>query len=114
VVVRIDAVMLSLHANAGQAAHIAIFSRPDYGRGEMCMNVNEKKSIQAVRKDAQGRNIAFRLSSREEIDYHEAIDLALNGQIENVNAFRGKDGDYHLRSNADGNPNNNLDNLPTF
>ncbi len=78
------------------------------------MNVNEKKSIQAVRRDAQGRNIAFRLSSGEEIDYHEAIDLALNGQLENVNAFRGKDGDYHLRSNADGDPNNNLDNLPTF
>ncbi len=106
--------MSSLDAKAGQAAHIALLSRPDYGRGEMWMNVNEKKSIQAVRRDVQGRNIAFRLSNGEEIDYHEAIDLALNGQLENVNAFRGKDGDCHLRSNADGNPNNNLDNLPTF
>ncbi len=40
--------------------------------------------------------------------------MADNDEIENVNTFKVRDGDKHLRSDADGDPSNNLDNLPPF
>jgi hypothetical protein len=78
------------------------------------MNVSGKHVVESVRRDAQGRNIAFQLRGGDVIDYREAIELALSGRLQNVNAFRSKDGEYHLRSNADGDPDNNLDHLPQF
>jgi hypothetical protein len=73
-----------------------------------------KEQVVAVRKNGDGDIIELQLSSGQVVDYKTAQQMAKNQQIENVNVFRGRDGDEHLRSNADGNPDNNLDNLPTF
>ncbi|CRF28675.1 Uncharacterised protein [Mycobacterium tuberculosis] len=73
-----------------------------------------KRHVVAVRKNGDGDIVDLKLSSGEVVDYMEAQQLAKDGQLENVNVFRGRDGDEHLRSNADGDPTNNLDNLPGF
>jgi hypothetical protein len=73
-----------------------------------------KQQVVAVRKNGDGDIIELQLSSGQVVDYKTAQQMAKAQQIENVNVFRGRDGDEHLRSNADGNPDNNLDNLPTF
>ncbi|SCW38719.1 Protein of unknown function [Paenibacillus tianmuensis] len=73
-----------------------------------------KQQVVAVRKNGDGDIVELKLSSGQMVDYLEAQQLAKNGQLENVNVFRGRDGDEHLRSNADGDPSNNLDNLPGF
>lgn len=70
--------------------------------------------VVAVRKNGDGDIVELQLSSGEVVDYKQAQAMAKEGQIANVNVFRGRDGDEHLRSNADGRPENNLDNLPTF
>ncbi|ALS21475.1 MULTISPECIES: DUF3892 domain-containing protein [Paenibacillus] len=73
-----------------------------------------KRHVVAVRKNGDGDIVDLKLSNGEVVDYLEAQQLAKDGQLENVNVFRGRDGDEHLRSNADGDPSNNLDNLPGF
>ncbi|WP_088833001.1 DUF3892 domain-containing protein [Paenibacillus tyrfis] len=73
-----------------------------------------KQQVVAVRKNGDGDIVELKLASGQVVDYLEAQQLAKNGQLENVNVFRGRDGDEHLRSNADGDPSNNLDNLPGF
>ncbi|OQM45873.1 DUF3892 domain-containing protein [Anoxybacillus sp. PDR2] len=77
------------------------------------MKVMSEKVV-AVRKNGDGDIVELKLSSGRIVDYKQAQVMAQNGEIEGVNTFRGKDGDWHLRSNADGDPSNNLDNLPTF
>ena len=44
----------------------------------------------------------------------EAIQMAKNEQLEGVNVGKDKLGRETLRSNPDGDPSNNLSNLPTF
>ncbi|TCP30605.1 uncharacterized protein DUF3892 [Scopulibacillus darangshiensis] len=68
----------------------------------------------AVRKNGDGDIVELKTSSGKVVDYKEAQAMAKGGQVEGVNVFKGRDGDEHLRSNADGDPSNNLDNLPTF
>lgn len=70
--------------------------------------------IVAVRKNGDGDIVQLQLSSGLVVDYNQAQEMAKNGQIEHVNVFKGRDGDDHLRSDADGDPSNNLDNLPMF
>jgi hypothetical protein len=72
------------------------------------------EQVVAVRKNGDGDIIELKLSSGRVVGYKEAQAMAKEGRIEHVNVFRGRDGDEHLRSDADGNPDNNLDNLPTF
>lgn len=72
------------------------------------------EQVVAVRKNGDGDIVEMKLSSGQVVDYLEAQYMAKNGQIAGVNVFRGADGDEHLRSNADGDPTNNLDNLPGF
>lgn len=73
-----------------------------------------KEQVVAVRKNGDGDIVELKLSSGQVVDYKQAQQMAKNGMIDNVNVFRGRDGDEHLRSNADGDPSNNLDNLPIF
>jgi hypothetical protein len=73
-----------------------------------------KREVVAVRKNGDGDIVELQLSSGQVVGYKEAQQMAKNNQIENVNVFKGRDGDEHLRSNADGNKDNNLDQLPTF
>lgn len=72
------------------------------------------EEVVAVRKNNQGSIVELQLKSGRVIDYKQAQQLAQQGELENVNVFKGKDGDLHLRSNADGDPSNNLTSLPTF
>lgn len=74
----------------------------------------QKQQVVAVRKNGDGDIVELKLSSGQVVDYKTAQQMAKSQQIENVNVFRGRDGDEHLRSNADGDPTNNLDNMPTF
>ncbi|MFC5467939.1 DUF3892 domain-containing protein [Cohnella suwonensis] len=73
-----------------------------------------KQQIVAVRKNGDGDIVELQLSSGQVVGYKEAQTMAKNDQIDNVNVFKGRDGDEHLRSNPDGRTDNNLDNLPTF
>jgi hypothetical protein len=78
------------------------------------MDANGKKQIVAVRKNGDGDIVEMKLSDGTTVDYKQAQQMAKNKEIEHVNVFRGRDGDEHLRSDADGDPSNNLDNLPTY
>lgn len=73
-----------------------------------------KQQVVAVRKNGDGDIVELKLSSGQVVGYEEAQQLAKNDQIDNVNVFKGRDGDEHLRSNPDGRTDNNLDQLPTF
>ncbi|MFC4306818.1 DUF3892 domain-containing protein [Cohnella boryungensis] len=75
---------------------------------------HDKQQVVAVRKNGDGDIVELKLSSGEVVGYKEAQQMAKSNQIDNVNVFKGRDGDEHLRSNPDGREDNNLDNLPTF
>ncbi len=75
---------------------------------------NTGEEVVAVRKNGDGDIVELKLTSGQVVDYVTAQAMAKDKKIKNVNVFRGRDGDEHLRSNADGDPSNNLDNLPTF
>jgi hypothetical protein len=77
-------------------------------------SMSRKEQVQAVRKNGDGDIVELKLSSGRVVDYKTAQQMAKNGEIENVNVFRGRDGEEHLRSDADGREDNNLDNLPLF
>ncbi|MET3288895.1 DUF3892 domain-containing protein [Brevibacillus fluminis] len=78
------------------------------------MENEQKPHVVAVRKNGDGDIIQLRLSNGNEVDYLVAQRLAAQGEIENVQLFKGRDGDQHLRSIPDGDKSNNLDNLPLF
>lgn len=75
---------------------------------------NQRQQVTAVRKNGDGDIVELQLSSGQVVGYKEAQQMAKADQLENVNVFKGRDGDEHLRSNPDGREDNNLDNLPTF
>ncbi|MFC5531379.1 DUF3892 domain-containing protein [Cohnella yongneupensis] len=75
---------------------------------------NQRQQITAVRKNGDGDIVELQLSSGQVVGYKEAQQMAKSNQLENVNVFKGRDGDEHLRSDPDGREDNNLDNLPTF
>ncbi|MUG64730.1 hypothetical protein CHH75_04175 [Paenibacillus sp. 7541] len=74
----------------------------------------QQSEVVAVRKNSDGDIVELQLDSGSVVDYKTAQAMVKNKEIKNLNVFRGRDGDEHLRSNADGDPSNNLDNLPTF
>lgn len=73
-----------------------------------------KEQVAAVRKNGDGDIVEFKFASGKVVDYITAQEMVRNDEIENMNLFRGRDGDEHLRSDPDGREDNNLDNLPTF
>jgi len=75
---------------------------------------NPLNQVIAVRKNGDGDIVQLQLSSGEVVDYKTAQQMAKDDRIANVNVFRGRDGEEHLRSDADGRADNNLDNLPPF
>lgn len=75
---------------------------------------HHRERVVAVRKNGDGDIVELKLTSGRVVDYVEAQRMTKNGEIEGLNVFRGRDGDEHLRSDADGDPSNNLDNLPLF
>lgn len=81
--------------------------------------MNNNQSIQqeevvAVRKNGDGDIVELKLTSGKVVDYKTAQGMVKNKEIANLNVFKGRDGDEHLRSDPDGRKDNNLDNLPTF
>jgi hypothetical protein len=73
-----------------------------------------KEEVVAVRKNGDGDIVELKLTSGKVVDYKTAQSMVKNNEIANLNVFRGRDGEEHLRSNADGRKDNNLDQLPTF
>lgn len=69
--------------------------------------------IVAVRKNQDGNITDFKLDNGQELNYQQAVDLARKGQIENIDMYN-RYGRVIIRSEADGDISNNLDNLPTF
>ncbi|WP_106768230.1 DUF3892 domain-containing protein [Paenibacillus faecalis] len=78
------------------------------------MNQDQQAEVIAVRKNSDGDIVELKLSTGSVVDYKTAQQMVQNKEIKNLNVFRGRDDELHLRSNADGDPSNNLDNLPTF
>ncbi|KGX91305.1 hypothetical protein N781_04340 [Pontibacillus halophilus JSM 076056 = DSM 19796] len=74
----------------------------------------DKEIFSAVRKNGDGDIESFRTSSGRELTYEEAISEVNNGNVLGANVFKGKDGEMYIRGNADGDPTNNLDALPTY
>jgi hypothetical protein len=75
---------------------------------------NQQEEVVAVRKNGDGDIVELKLTSGRVVDYKTAQTMAKNNEIQNVNVFRGRDHEEHLRSNPDGREDNNLDNLPLF
>lgn len=75
-----------------------------------------KLQITAVRKDGRGRITEVQFQNGEIAGIEQAIQMAEQDLIEDVNtgATRGDHPHKTLRSYPDGDPTNNLDNLPTF
>ena len=70
--------------------------------------------ITAVRKDENGNIQQYQLDNGTTVDVNQAIQMVKNKEIENCNVFTTRNGSEAIRSNNDGDPSNNLDNLPTF
>lgn len=75
---------------------------------------NERESFVAVQKNGDGDITAFRTSGGRTLNYEQALEEVKAGAIQGVNAFKGRDRETYIRGDADGDPSNNLDNLPTF
>ncbi|QAY65463.1 DUF3892 domain-containing protein [Paenibacillus protaetiae] len=75
---------------------------------------NEREHFVAVQKNGDGDLTAFQTSAGRVLDYGTALTEVQAGNIAGVNAFKGRDGETYIRGDADGDPTNNLDNLPIF
>jgi len=74
----------------------------------------QQEQVEAVRKNGDGDIIEFKLSSGKIVDYKSAQEMVKNNEISNLNLFKGRDSEMHIRSNPDGDKSNNLDSMPTF
>ncbi|MDF2721164.1 MAG: hypothetical protein K0Q59_839 [Paenibacillus sp.] len=74
----------------------------------------EQEQVVAVRKNGDGDIVELKLSSGRVVDYKTAQTMVKANEIANLNVFRGRDHEEHLRSDPDGRKDNNLDNLPLF
>jgi hypothetical protein len=81
-------------------------------RGVRYIMANEQ--FVAVQKNGDGDITAFKTSNGRVLDYEQAKLEAEQGTIQGVNVFKGRDGEKYIRGDADGDPSNNLDNLPNF
>lgn len=78
------------------------------------MALNIRETFIAVRKNGDGDLEAFKTSSGRILNYEQALQEVQAGAIAGVNVFKGRDGEMHIRGDADGDPSNNLDALPSF
>ncbi|WP_091068177.1 DUF3892 domain-containing protein [Paenibacillus sp. NFR01] len=74
----------------------------------------ERERFIAAQRNNDGDLIRFRTSAGRELDYGQALQEVQAGRIAGVNAFKAKDGQLHIRGDADGDPTNNLSELPQF
>lgn len=73
-----------------------------------------REQFVAVQKNGDGDLTAFKTSTGRVLDYQSALQEVQAGNIAGANAFKGRDGDTYIRGDADGDPTNNLDQLPLF
>ncbi|MBG9734048.1 DUF3892 domain-containing protein [Paenibacillus alvei] len=76
--------------------------------------MSQRESFVAVQKNGDGDLTSFQTSAGRILNYEQALQAVQNGEIAGVNAFKGRDGGTYIRGDADGDPSNNLDNLPSF
>jgi hypothetical protein len=81
---------------------------------QQVMRGNQQEEVMAAKKNGDGDIVELKLSSGRVVDYKMAQTMVKNDEIKNLNVFKGRDNEEHLRSNPDGRKDNNLDNLPTF
>ena len=77
------------------------------------MEVAQMK-ITKVRKNNEGDITQVMLNDGNTLDIQQAIQMAKQGQIEDVNVGKVGDGREVLRSNRNDTTEDNLDNLPQF
>lgn len=70
--------------------------------------------VVAVRKDDSGTITSYRLDNGQVVDHEQAVKMTENGEISGCNVATARNGVKSIRSNPDGDPSNNLDNLPAF
>ncbi|WP_151734807.1 DUF3892 domain-containing protein ['Paenibacillus yunnanensis' Narsing Rao et al. 2020] len=75
---------------------------------------DERERFTAVQRNGDGDLERFQTSGGRVLDYQQALEEVKSGIIAGVNVFKGKDGEMYIRSDADGDPSNNLSQLPTF
>ncbi|CAM4498059.1 MULTISPECIES: DUF3892 domain-containing protein [Paenibacillus] len=75
---------------------------------------NERERFVAAQRNGDGDLLKFQTSSGRVLDYQQALQEVQAGSIAGVNVFKGKDGEMYIRGDADGDPTNNLDQLPQF
>lgn len=75
---------------------------------------DERERFIAVQKNGDGDLTSFQTSSGRVLNYDQALQEVQAGNIAGVNIFKGRDGAPHIRGDADGDPTNNLDQLPLF
>jgi hypothetical protein len=82
----------------------------------MDTNHHSKKDIVAVRKNSDGDIEEVKFHDGTTASVEQAIEMAEEDLINHVNtgATRGENSHKTLRSDPDGDPSNNLDNLPGF
>ena len=76
--------------------------------------MESRETFVAVQKNGDGDLAAFKTDTGRVMAYDEAMHAVQSGHIAGVNVFKGKDGGMYIRGDADGDPTNNLDNLPMF
>lgn len=79
-----------------------------------CVMNNQRERFTAAKRNGDGDLTQFQTSSGRVLDYQQALQEVQSGSIEGVNVFKGKDGEMYIRGDADGDPTNNLDQLPSF
>ena len=70
--------------------------------------------IVAVRKDSNGTIEAYKLDNDAVISVEEAVAMCQMGQLEGVRVGVSRADTRFIRGVGDGDPSNNLDNLPHF
>lgn len=98
----------------GQPVQYGTFMRDgtQYGAGPHTIDPN--KAIIASVRYRDGGISAVRFQDGSVADIAQAIGMAEAGMIEDVNTGRNREGQKTLRSYPDGDPRNNLSNLPRF
>lgn len=76
--------------------------------------MSDKTKITKVRKNKDGDITDVMLQDGNVYSINDAIVMAKDNKIEGVNVGRSKNGSEFLRSNANGNKKDNLDNLDIF
>ncbi|MOA40819.1 hypothetical protein D3C78_1627260 [compost metagenome] len=78
------------------------------------MRPDTRERFIAVQRNGDGDLTSFKTSSGRILGYEQAKEEVNDGAIAGVNLFKGRDGELYIRGDADGDPTNNLDALPTF